>query len=157
MPAALDVPSPARARFAIVAVCTPGFPNSEDFEAWATRYADRHGYVLQLFRAKLRPHRPAAYSKLPALAAALATQADWLWWVDCDTTVLNPSVPLADVLRRALAAAGPPTPSMLLSYEVWGRTQAPRHGPGYYHPVNTGSFFLKNDEWAAGLEEELFS
>eukprot|EP00965_Chrysotila_dentata_P254090 6211756-Pleurochrysis_carterae.AAC.2 len=82
-------------------------------------------------------------------------------WIDCDTAVLDTRVSPQRVLTAAFALAGAPLPSFVASYEVWGRVEAAAHGTGFFHPVNTGSFFVRNGAWAraflARWEDACFS
>ncbi|EOD32113.1 hypothetical protein EMIHUDRAFT_449520, partial [Emiliania huxleyi CCMP1516] len=108
-------------------------------------------HSTHLHEASLLPKRsiPLAYSKLPALVQAHAqSTATWLWWVDCDTAILDERRPLSDVLAAALTAAAESgdtangvasddggrrwrpaiaagtraaaTPELLIAYEPWG-------------------------------------
>ena len=139
------------ATFGVVAICSPDYAASSGFLAALRAYASRHGLQTHLHEASLLPKRsiPLAYSKLPALVQAHAqSTATWLWWVDCDTAILDERRPLSDVLAAALTAAAESgdtangvasddggrrwrpaiaagtraaaTPELLIAYEPWG-------------------------------------
>jgi len=70
--------------------------------------ARRHGYELQT-STQADPDRPAPWSKVSALRAALET-ADLALWIDADAVIVDPSRDIADELapdeqrRRDLTA-----------------------------------------------------
>lgn len=126
----------------LVAACSSNY-REFDVESRLRRYAMRHGYAMHF--AVPAKGEVAFYEKPSTLIrAASATLAadDWLWWIDCDTAILDERVDARHLLAAALIASGRPTPSFVASYETWGD-----HLGGY--PINTGSVFVRKD--AAGM------
>ena len=111
------------------------------FEQQVNRYAALHGLHVAISRDR-------TYSKTAALARAASAPptAEWLWWLDCDSVVVDPNTSAAELIHAALLASGAPTPRLLLSYETWGSVA--NRGPRKHNrPINSGSFFLRNDAW----------
>ena len=63
-----------------------------------TRYAARHGYALTVGYRTLDTSRPAVWSKLLYLRRELLA-ADWLFWTDADSLVLDFDRPLDSFLK----------------------------------------------------------
>jgi galactosyl transferase GMA12/MNN10 family len=63
------------------------------------RYADRHGYELDLRTTALDPGRPAPWSKVLMLRA-LAQTYDAVLWLDADLVVVDPSVDITEELEQ---------------------------------------------------------
>eukprot|EP00966_Prymnesium_polylepis_P070055 1628741-Prymnesium_polylepis.1 len=131
-------------QLALVAACSSDLAEF-DVETRLRRYAARHGYSIHF----AVPHHGEAsfYQKPSTLRTAYATApADvrWLWWIDCDTVILDEAVDARRLLAAALAVAGEPIPSFVASYETWGD-----HLGG--HPINTGSLFIRRDDAGARL------
>jgi hypothetical protein len=61
------------------------------------RYADRHGYELDLRRELLDSDRPAPWSKVLVLRELLATH-ELVLWIDADAVVVDPARDIADDL-----------------------------------------------------------
>ncbi|KAL3892909.1 MAG: hypothetical protein SGPRY_014664, partial [Prymnesium sp.] len=102
------------------------------------RYASAHSLPFHFTPAP--PGEAAFYQKPSTLRrAALSLKGvSWLWWIDCDSLVINQAIDPRSVLQQALQASGTPHPSFIASYETWGE-----HAGGY--PINTGSFFVRRD------------
>jgi len=78
-------------------------------------YGNRHGYTIKVyekapvFEDPLTPllsepisHRPAAWSKVDALLAALAEgEHEWVMWMDCDSFFMDPDTRLEDVIAAS--------------------------------------------------------
>ena len=62
------------------------------------RYADRHGYDVVVVDRTLAPTRAPSWSKVPLLHD-LVQRYDVALWVDCDATIVDDSVDIADVLE----------------------------------------------------------
>jgi hypothetical protein len=60
------------------------------------RYAERHGYALEI-RDEVDPSRPAAWSKI-ALLLELVPNYELLVWIDADALVVDPELDIADAL-----------------------------------------------------------
>ena len=149
---------------AIVASCTSNYAEEFDFPARMSRYASRHGHTLHYRSLGNDGTEQAFYNKTATLFWAAATtpaSVDWMWWVDCDTVIVNEAVDVADLLRAALrearrhrsggeaapsaAGGGGPEPSLVGSYETWGDYLGGHPEPTWGHPVNTGSLFIRKD------------
>ena len=65
------------------------------------RYADRHGYDVVVVDRTLAPTRAPSWSKVPLLHD-LVQRYDVALWVDCDATIVDDSVDIADVLEPPL-------------------------------------------------------
>lgn len=127
---------------------------SSDASRELAAYAAAHGIPIALQAAA----GPSAYSKTHALleAAVEPPAASWLWWLDCDTLLLEKNVTAQSLLEDALAAsrvdvanhqreeASTPSPELIFSYETWGENQ----------PISSGSFFVRNDRWGADFLHE---
>ena len=123
----------------IVAACSSNL-REFDVETRLQRYASLHGFRLHF--AVPAKGEVAFYEKPTTLirAAAITPSAvQWMWWIDCDTAILDEQVDARHLLAESLLAAGDPAPSFIASYETWGD-----HLGGY--PINTGSFFVRKDE-----------
>jgi hypothetical protein len=143
--------------FAIVAVCDPAFATHGTFVPSIRSYAARHGHTLVLHERSLDPARHTAYSKIIAVQRALDLPVGWIWSVDCDALVVDAATPLSAVLGAALDATTrlpPSNVSLILSYQAWSRTRMVEALGRRGHPINTGSFFLRNDAWARGFVRE---
>jgi hypothetical protein len=138
-------------RFAILTVCNPAFPTERQFQTAMHKYAKRENHTLVLRKRPPDPRRPPAYAKVSMALDALNSPVDWVWWVDCDTLILDKTRPLRNVLSEALAEAATVTigqPELVLSYEVYAHSERLKGSP-WRHPINTGSFFLRNGPWAS--------
>ena len=136
-PLAVDVA--AVGQLTVVAACTSDYSDQFDFETRLRRYARRHGYFV-VFAIPTK-EEASFYQKPSTLRQAAAAAPDgvgWLWWVDCDTVILDESLDVRRLLVSALEAAGMPQPSFVASYETWGD-----HEGG--HPINTGSVFIRRN------------
>jgi hypothetical protein len=69
-------------------------------------YASRHNYSLHVLP-PVDSSRHPAWSKIPA-ALSLLPLYDWLWVVDTDTLVMNPSVPLTEYINDAFDMVSTP-------------------------------------------------
>ncbi|KAL1518889.1 hypothetical protein AB1Y20_003164 [Prymnesium parvum] len=126
----------------IVAACSPSYSLQFDLETRLRRYARRHRYAVHF--GTTAKGEASFYQKPTSLrfaARIFPPAVRWLWWLDCDTVILDESVDARRLLHAALAVAGSPSPSFVASYETWGD-----HLGGC--PINTGSIFVRRD--AAG-------
>jgi hypothetical protein len=61
------------------------------------KYADRHGYELDLHWEDPPPDRPAAWAKIP-LIQTLLSRFDVVLWIDADAAIVDSSIDIADLL-----------------------------------------------------------
>lgn len=101
-------------------------------------YCKRHGYVLLDANGLIDRTRPAAWSKLLAFESYFKSgQYDYLFYLDMDTLIMNPSIKLETLISAARAdvgSAGGDPPDMIISEDMNG--------------LNTGSFIMRNSEWS---------
>ena len=91
-------------------------------------YADRHGYHWFDESAVLDVSRPPSWSKIKAAQRLLNEEhCDWVFWLDADTVIMDPSRPVESILS---------TQHDLLV--------APDKGGGY----NAGVWLIRNSDWS---------
>lgn len=164
----------------IVSWCPRGDAElASSFEMDMARFSSTHGSDT-VHLAIYREQGSRRYSKTTALqeAAQRWPSAQWLWWLDCDTLMLNQSATARSILDTALdlAGVGACAPQLILSYETWGSVG---RQPNDSRPINrcaatflhrshvctglliylrtvylspavsSGSFFLRNNAWGA--------
>lgn len=79
-------------RFHIVTLSTPEIADyALASEENKRRYAAKHGYGFTAYRAKLDESHPPHWSKLIAVSGAMQTGAEWVFWMDADSIVTNPT------------------------------------------------------------------
>ncbi len=100
-------------------------------------YCRRWGYDFICHEGTLDPSRPPAWSKIRLLLENLGDY-DWLYWLDADALVMNPEVALESFCdeRYSLVVA------QLEEKDLFGDLH-----------LNTGSFFVRNDEWGRRILE----
>jgi hypothetical protein len=103
-------------------------------------YCERWGYDFACFEGTLDPDRPPAWSKV-LFVRKLLDRYDWVFWLDADALVMNPDVAFENLLdpRYSLILVKQPGP------DPFGRLH-----------LNTGSFFIRSDEWSKGFLDDLY-
>lgn len=103
-------------------------------------YCERWGYDFACFEGTLDPDRPPAWSKV-RFVRRLLDRYDWVFWLDADALIMNPDVALENLLdpRYSLILVKQPGPDPF----------------GGLH-LNTGSFFVRSDEWSRGFLDDLY-
>jgi len=103
-------------------------------------YCERWGYDFACFEGTLDPERPPAWSKV-LFVRSLLDRYDWVFWLDADALVMNPDVALEGLLdpRYSLILVKQPGPDPF----------------GNLH-LNTGSFFVRSDDWSRGFLDDLY-
>jgi len=97
-------------------------------------YAQRHGYALRLSDALIDARRPAAWSKLLAVRAALDEGFDLVLCMDADALVMDPSVRV----------------EQLFDWRYHQLLAADHNGP------NSGVWLLRNSAWTRRLLDALW-
>lgn len=89
-------------RLCVLTVCDEGMtevgletiPRMED-------YARRHGFHFECVRERLAQGRHPAWSKILALLPLLESgRFDWVFWVDADAVILNPTIDIRSLLPQ---------------------------------------------------------
>jgi hypothetical protein len=103
-------------------------------------YCERWGYDFACLEGTLDPDRPPAWSKV-LFVRRLLDEYDWVFWLDADALIMNPNVALEDLLdsRYSVILAKQPGPDPF----------------GKLH-LNTGSFFMRSDDWSRGFLDDLY-
>ena len=103
-------------------------------------YCERWGHDFACFEGTLDPARPPAWSKV-LFVRKLLDQYDWVFWLDADALIMNADVACETLLdpRYSLILAKQPGPDPF----------------GNLH-LNTGSFFIRSDEWARAFLDDLY-
>ena len=149
----VDKRAPKRAAHAIAALCSPGYSCYELHVHSLRAYAARHALDLHLHDGPLEPDFPVPFSKLTVLQRLARLAYRWIWWIDCDTLLLDPSVGMAQLLAAHGVRDGVSGNALLLgAYEPWGWIKEHGEPPG--HPINTGSFFLRGGAAGEALLNE---
>jgi hypothetical protein len=99
-------------------------------------YAQLHGYDFFHYTAVLDESRPAAWSKIRIIQNHLPAY-DWVFWTDADSLIMNQSISLQHILRRA------DSHNMILT-------------PGPRDKFNTGQWLVRSCEWSATLLEQIW-
>jgi hypothetical protein len=89
-------------------------------------YCRRHGYTLRCHRDGFDKTRPSPWSKIRFLWDDIY-DADWVFWTDADSLVMNPSIPLTRFVYDAVDLIFP---------------------IDRINGINTGNFFVRRSQWA---------
>jgi hypothetical protein len=107
-------------------------------------YARRHGLPLYVYGpAALACDRPASWSKVLAVGAALRAGHEWVAWLDADAVFARLDGALDDRLARPHLAAAMRGATAMLVIATDGRPRA-----GGRRQINNGVFVLRRSGWA---------
>ncbi len=96
-------------------------------------------YDLRLTFQPLRPSaRPTSWSKIPLIQEAFRHGTEFVWWVDADTVVTDPSRSIRDVIK--------PGKDLYLVKHDDGRRASP----------NGGIMLLRNSPWTVGFLQRVW-
>lgn len=98
-------------------------------------YCNRHKYVLHYLTRSYCESRPPAWSKVQLLLDNLHAH-DWLWWIDVDAKVTNPTVKLEEIINDSGY-------DLLIAEDNLG--------------INTGSFFIRNCDWSRDFLQRVWA
>ncbi|MGL4513963.1 MAG: DUF273 domain-containing protein [Lacipirellulaceae bacterium] len=99
-------------------------------------YGRRHGYDV-VYAAGIDTGRPMSWEKLPFIESLFDAGYDYVFWIDADALVVDPSRPIDELLKPDKAL-----------YVV-------RHTINNRPCVNMGVFLLRNCEWSRRLLRDL--
>jgi hypothetical protein len=125
---------PTTDRITVVTAYDPGFASVGDISrANKEAYCRRHGYRFVCRTDGFDTARPPSWSKLRFVRDALQ-DADWVFWTDADSLVMNSAVPLHRFCWDChdLVLSGDP-----------------------YHAMNLGCWFARRTEWTFGFFDRL--
>jgi Methyltransferase domain/galactosyl transferase GMA12/MNN10 family len=129
-------PRPSPERVTVLTAYDAGFRElGELSRANKEAYCLRHGYRFVCRTDGFEPDRPPAWSKL-RFALAELDRADWVFWTDADSLVMNSAVPLTCFLQDAV--------DLVLSADP------------YQSGVNTGCFFVRSTAWSRRFLERVY-
>ena len=116
----------------IVSYCYyPG--NGTQLPRWSREnknaYADHWGISIKHYNTPLARDSHAWMNKLLALEGSLASDVDWVMWVDCDAFFMN-----WEVHPQSVLASTPNSANLVISEDA--------------NMLNSGVFFLRNCEWS---------
>jgi hypothetical protein len=104
-------------------------------------YCKRWGYQFECFEGTLDDTRPPAWSKIRHVLNLL-DRYDWVFWLDADALIMNQERPVEDLLDDGYNM-------ILVKHPGLDRF-------GNLH-LNTGSFFIKSDDWSRSLLKEVYA
>lgn len=109
--------------------CDEGFAPLADISVRSLRhYCQRHGLSLT-FQPLAGSDRPASWGKIPLIQRAFRQGAEFVWWVDADALVVDPSRSIREVIE--------PGKDFYLVQHDDGRRAYP----------NAGIMLLRNSPW----------
>jgi len=118
--------------------CDEAFGALSDISLRSLRhYCQRHGFRLT-FQPLESSGRPISWSKIPLIQEAFRQGAEFVWWVDVDVVVVDPSRSIRDVIE--------PGKDLYLVKHDDGRRTNP----------NGGVMLLRNSPWTVDLLERLW-
>ncbi|KAH8891162.1 hypothetical protein GQ53DRAFT_841589 [Thozetella sp. PMI_491] len=102
------------------------------------QYANRHGYEF-IVEFESNSTRGVMWTKFDLLERVINTgKYDWVWWIDFDTLITNMSLPITDVISRALASDDRPDQvDLLATYDC--------------NELNAGSFLTRASSYSIAM------
>jgi hypothetical protein len=98
-------------------------------------YCGRHGYRFVCRTSGFDSERPSSWSKIRFVRAEL-DHADWVFWSDADSLVMNSALRLTDFIDDSV--------ELVLSADP-------------YHGINAGCFFVRNSSWARAFLDRVYA
>lgn len=129
-------------RFCLATLYTPEIADLADLtNPSKAEYCRRWGYTFECAERSLDTTRHPSWSKILHVRNLL-DDYDWVFWLDADALIMNPGVPIEDLIDEAydLVIAKQPGP------DPWGRVH-----------LNTGSFFLRSSDWSRRMLDDLYA
>lgn len=118
--------------------CDGGFAPLADISVRSLRhYGQSHGLALT-FQPFAESDRPASWAKIPLIQEAFRHGAEFVWWVDADTVVVDPSRSIREVIE--------PGKDFYLVKHDDGRRSNP----------NGGVMLLRNSPWMVGFLQRVW-
>ncbi len=118
--------------------CDEAFGALSDISLRSLRhYCQRHGFRLT-FQPLESSGRPLSWSKIPLIQEAFRHGAEFVWWMDADTVVVDPSRSIRDVVE--------PGKDLYLV----------KHHDGQRATPNAGIMLLRNTPWMTAFLEKVW-
>jgi len=100
-------------------------------------YCKKQGYDFVYENRQLDLSRPIPWTKIPLILDTMEkTDAEWIFWSDADSVVMNPAFRLEEFIDE--------------EYDIIGSSDP---GP----PINTGQFFIRNCPWSRDFLKKVYS
>ncbi|RIA81909.1 Glycosyltransferase Family 34 protein [Glomus cerebriforme] len=107
-------------------------------------YAEKYGYEFVIKGIKDRD-RDASWANIPALLETMEEypNSDWLWWIDSNIFISNPSISLSSNILRDVKFPEYANKEMIIGYDC--------------HGLNAASFLIRNSLWSRKFLETVYN